>query len=146
MTKDLLRILYSSKSHIPLSESDITALLQQSRKYNQSHNIKGILCYSATDFLQVLEGPETVVLKLYQHILHDPRHHDCKLINICLSPRYIFADWSMGYINMLPGDMRRLRQELPEKLSNDNTDQFALQLKNYLTPSSRTHADDIVFI
>lgn len=114
MTKSLLRLLYSSKTHNRLSETDLTQLLHQSRKNNQIIQINGILCYSHSDFIQVLEGPEAAVIKLYQKILDDDRHHDCQLINICLSTKYIFNNWSMGYIDISHGDMRRLRQELPE--------------------------------
>ncbi|WP_292744359.1 hypothetical protein, partial [Methylophaga sp. UBA3595] len=82
---------------------------------------------------------------LYKRILDDERHHDCKLINICLSNKYIFNNWAMGYIDISQGDMRRLRQELPEKLSNDNADNFAYQLKHYLNnPIKKT--DQTIFI
>lgn len=146
MTKSLLRILYSSKTHNRLSESDLTKLLHQSRENNQRIKIHGILCYNHSDFIQVLEGPETAVIKLYQKILDDDRHHDCKLLNICLSNKYIFNNWSMGYIDISHGDMRRLRQELPEKLSNDNADKFAYQLKNYLNNPSQKNDEQTTFI
>lgn len=145
MTKSLLRILYTSETHNRLSDVDLTKLLQQSRKNNQRIQIHGILCYNHSDFIQVLEGPETAVISLYKRILDDERHHDCKLINICLSNKYIFNNWAMGYIDISQGDMRRLRQELPEKLSNDNADKFAYQLKHYLNnPIKKT--DQTIFI
>ena len=144
MTRSLLRILYSSKSPNRLSDTDLTKLLSQSRKNNQLVNVNGILCYSQTDFIQVLEGPENAVINLYQKILTDDRHHECKLLNICLSNKYIFKNWSMGYIDISPGDMRLLRAELPEKLSNDNADKFAYQLKTYLNkPSPKNPAHNI---
>lgn len=146
MTKNILRILYSSKTHDRLSETDLTKLLHQSRENNQRTEIHGILCYNHSDFIQVLEGPETTVIKLYQKILNDDRHHDCKLINICLSNKYIFNSWSMGYIDISHGDMRRLREELPEKLSNDNADKFAYQLKSYLNKPSPKNAEQTIFI
>lgn len=146
LTRSLLRILYSSKTHDRLPENDLTKLLSQSRKNNQLVNVNGILCYSHTDFIQVLEGPENVVLSLYQKILTDERHHECKLLNICLSNKYIFNNWSMGYIDISPGDMQTLRQELPEKLSNDNADKFAYQLKTYLNKQSRKKPENIIFI
>tara|TARA_R100001591_G_scaffold19739_1_gene27457 strand:+ start:128778 stop:129218 length:441 start_codon:yes stop_codon:yes gene_type:complete len=146
LTKSLLRILYSSKTHQRLSEIDLTKLLQQSRQNNWQIQIHGILCYNHSDFIQVLEGPETAVIKLYQKILDDDRHYDCKLINICLSNKYIFNDWSMGYIDISQGNMRRLRQELPEKLSSDNADKFAFQLKHYLNSPSQKNADQTLFI
>lgn len=146
MTKNLLRILYSSKTHNRLSETDLTKLLHQSRENNLRTHIKGILCYNHSDFIQVLEGPETAVIKLYQKILDDDRHHDCELINICLSSKYIFNSWSMGYIDISYGDMRRLREELPEKLSNDNADKFAYQLKSYLNNTPQKKTDQTIFI
>ncbi len=145
MSKSLLRILYTSKTHNRLSDVDLTRLLHQSRENNQRIQIHGILCYNHFDFIQVLEGPETAVITLYKKILDDERHYDCKLINICLSNKYIFNNWAMGYIDISQGDMRRLRQELPEKLSNDNADKFAYQLKHYLNnPIKKT--DQTIFI
>lgn len=145
MSKSLLRILYTSKTHNRLSDVDLTRLLHQSRENNQRIQIHGILCYNHFDFIQVLEGPETAVITLYKKILDDERHYDCKLINICLSNKYIFNNWAMGYIDISQGDMRRLRQELPEKLSNDNADKFAYQLKHYLNnPMKKT--DQTIFI
>lgn len=146
MTRSLLRILYSSKTFGHLSETNIAKLLSQSRNNNQLVNVKGILCYSQTDFIQVLEGPENAVLNLYQKILADERHHECQLLNICLSRRYIFKNWSMGYIDISPGDMRLLRAELPEKLSNDNADKFVSQLKTYLNKPSRKPPEHTIFI
>ena len=145
MSKSLLRILYTSKTHNRFSDVDLTRLLHQSRENNQRIQIHGILCYNHFDFIQVLEGPETAVITLYKKILDDERHYDCKLINICLSNKYIFNNWAMGYIDISQGDMRRLRQELPEKLSNDNADKFAYQLKHYLNnPMKKT--DQTIFI
>jgi hypothetical protein len=145
LSKSLLRILYTSKTHNRLSDVDLTRLLHQSRENNQRIQIHGILCYNHFDFIQVLEGPETAVITLYKKILDDERHYDCKLINICLSNKYIFNNWAMGYIDISQGDMRRLRQELPEKLSNDNADKFAYQLKHYLNnPIKKT--DQTIFI
>jgi anthranilate/para-aminobenzoate synthase component II len=118
----------------------------QSRENNQRIHVKGILCYNHTDFIQVLEGPETSVINLYQKILADERHHECKLLNICLSNKYIFNNWSMGYIDISHGDMRLLRTELPEKLSNDNADKFAYQLKSYLNKSSQKNTEQTIFI
>ncbi|MDO8826377.1 MAG: BLUF domain-containing protein [Methylophaga sp.] len=146
MTRSLLRILYSSKTHARLSETDLTKLLLQSRENNQRVNVNGILCYNHTDFIQVLEGPENTVINLYQKILKDDRHHECKLINISLSNKYIFKNWSMGYIDISHGDMRLLREELPEKLSNDNADIFAYQLKTYLNKSPQKSTEQIIYI
>jgi hypothetical protein len=146
LTRSLLRILYSSKTHDRLSETDLTKLLLQSRENNLRVNVNGILCYNHTDFIQVLEGPENTVINLYQKILNDDRHHECKLINISLSNKYIFKNWSMGYIDISHGDMRLLREELPEKLSNDNAEIFAYQLKTYLNKSSQKSTEQIIYI
>lgn len=146
LNRSVLRVLYSSKTHDRLAESDLTKLLLQSRENNNRLNVNGILCYNYTDFIQVLEGPEKAVIDLYQKILNDERHHQCKLLNICLSNKYIFNNWSMGYIDISHGDMRLLREELPEKLSNDNADKFAYQLKTYLNKTSQKTSEDTIFI
>lgn len=146
MNKRLLRILYTSKTYNRLSKADLSKLLQQCRDNNDHINIKGILCYTGNDFIQVIEGPEEATIRLYHKILNDDRHYDCKLINISLSSSYIFNSWSMGYLDISHGDMQLLRQELPEKLSNDNAEIFAYQLRNYLNTTPQQNTAETIFI
>ncbi len=51
-------VLYRSRAAHPLTPAQLTDLLEESRAYNEQHQLTGLLCYSNTGhFVQVLEGP-----------------------------------------------------------------------------------------
>ena len=51
-------------------------------------------------FLQVLEGEKEDVLKLYDIIKKDKRHHDLVLVTEGVSLKRMFDNWKMGYRDM----------------------------------------------
>lgn len=74
-------LLYRSRALTPLSESQLTTLVEQSRAYNEKHRITGLLCYSQGHFVQVLEGSATDVHALYARIRQDKRHHQVQTLS-----------------------------------------------------------------
>ena len=74
----LVRLLYASRAVDPSSEA-IDAILVQSRQYNPTCGITGILCYGGGIFLQAIEGGRMPVSELYGHIQKDARHKDGRL-------------------------------------------------------------------
>lgn len=48
--------------------------------------------------MQVLEGPQQAVLRMYVKILDDPRHGNSQIIHITSIDKRIFEGWSMGSI------------------------------------------------
>ncbi len=95
----LVRLLYASRavnSHI----DSIEDILSQSRQYNPSCGITGILCYGGGIFLQAIEGGRNAVSELYSHIQKDPRHKDVVLLHYEEITERRFGGWSMGQVNM----------------------------------------------
>lgn len=133
---NILRLLYTSQPRIDLTQAEVEQILLQSRDNNLQSKVTGILCYSKRDFLQVLEGPEKNLLKLYAKIVDDSRHQQCKLISIDLTEKRIFERWSMGYITVPEGKMQQLRLEMPAKINHDNTDKFVLHLRSFLNKTA----------
>jgi hypothetical protein len=76
----LVRLLYASRAIDPSSEA-IEAILTQSRQYNPTSGITGILCYGGGIFLQAIEGGRMPVSELYGHIQKDVRHKDVVLLH-----------------------------------------------------------------
>lgn len=97
MTK-LLRVLYLSRANEVMDEDAVRDLLDISRSNNEKLEITGVLCAGRKDFIQVLEGPEPEVIRLYAKILDDPRHTDCTLLSISPVEARMFDKWSMAYI------------------------------------------------
>lgn len=97
---NLIQLIYASSAWQLLSEDEILNILEVSRKNNAERNITGVLLYKGGNFLQVLEGDEEAVSRLYQTIERDQRHKGV----IVLAKRKIaereFPDWSMGFVNL----------------------------------------------
>jgi hypothetical protein len=95
----LVRLLYASRAVDPACNS-IDEILSQSRQYNPTCGITGILCYGGGIFLQAIEGGRMAVSELYGHIQKDPRHKDVVLLHYEEITERRFGGWTMGQVNM----------------------------------------------
>ena len=95
----LVRLLYASRA-IDSRPEAIEAILTQSRHYNPSCGITGILCYGGGIFLQAIEGGRMAVSELYGHIQKDVRHKDVVLLHYEEVSERRFGGWTMGQVNM----------------------------------------------
>jgi Sensors of blue-light using FAD len=96
----LVRLLYASRA-LDTSPDAINAILAQSRQYNPTCGITGILCYGGGIFLQAIEGGRMPVSELYGHIQRDPRHKDVALLHYEEISERRFGGWTMGQVNLL---------------------------------------------
>jgi hypothetical protein len=95
----LVRLLYASRA-IDARPEAIEAILTQSRHYNPTCGITGILCYGGGIFLQAIEGGRMAVSDLYGHIQKDVRHKDVVLLHYEEITERRFGGWTMGQVNM----------------------------------------------
>jgi Sensors of blue-light using FAD len=95
----LVRLLYASRAIDPSADA-IEAILAQSRQYNPTSGITGILCYGGGIFLQAIEGGRMPVSELYGHIQRDARHKDVVLLHYEEISERRFGGWTMGQVNM----------------------------------------------
>ncbi len=95
----LVRLLYASRA-IDSNPEAIEAILSQSRNYNPTCGITGILCYGGGIFLQAIEGGRMAVSELYGHIQKDSRHKDVVLLHYEEITERRFGGWTMGQVNM----------------------------------------------
>ena len=96
----LVRLLYASRA-LDTSPGAIDAILAQSRQYNPTSGITGILCYGGGIFLQAIEGGRTAISDLYGHIQRDSRHKDVVLLQYEEISERRFSGWTMGQVNIL---------------------------------------------
>ena len=94
----MIRLLYFSQATNVISDEEVQAILQVSRRNNLATGITGVLIHGGGLFMQVLEGPEQSVLKKYVKIIDDRRHTNCQIIHITPTNERIFEGWSMGAI------------------------------------------------
>lgn len=91
-------VLYRSQAVRPFSKAQLTDLLEESRVYNEQHDITGLLCTCEGHFVQLLEGAPPEVERLYATIRRDRRHHQLRTLHQATGPSRHFADWRMALV------------------------------------------------
>ena len=101
----LYTILYVSKARWAFEKEELFILLDQSRVWNDSHNLTGFLAYvegtndhgAQGRFIQILEGTEKEVTDIFANIKVDVRHHHISVIKRGPISKRKFDLWKMGY-------------------------------------------------
>lgn len=105
------RLIYrSTSSDKVIDNADLRALVRKSAEHNGAAGITGLLLLSGDSFLQVLEGPEQAVNRLFGRIVRDKRHRDVRLLSFeQIGPTY-FDHWSMHLVDLF--DLPKAPREL----------------------------------
>lgn len=101
----MIQLIYVSSAKRKMKQGDLLDLLQVSRSNNKRLDVTGVLVYRNGAFLQVLEGQEQAVERLYERICADERHKDVTTLMKEPADRRDFPDWAMGFRGL--GDLRR---------------------------------------
>ncbi|SHK50219.1 BLUF domain-containing protein [Hymenobacter psychrotolerans] len=105
-------IVYLSRAVRPMTDTDLQALLDQSRHDNVRHGITGVLFYSHGNIAQLFEGPAEMVDPLFDRISRDGRHsHVRKLVDTPIAARS-FPTWSMAFHPLEPSGFTALENFL----------------------------------
>lgn len=152
--KPVFYLIYTSIESGLFNNDELKTLLNQCRDFNNQHNITGILLYvkgqqitkSKGRFMQLLEGDERIIRRLFNKIVNDQRHESVVLLQIGKYKRRCFTDWSMGFeqadgelyqslsghfdLNDIVAKCDKLgASDVPlqflQKLSSNNNEQFA---------------------
>ena len=81
------RLIYTSHATAPPTGEALAALLRQSRQWNETHGIIGVLFYGFEQFVQVLEGSAADLDTLYGRLMLDTRHHSMIQLSYKRTPR-----------------------------------------------------------
>lgn len=92
----LFQLVYESTEARSMTEADLRALLRKARAKNDKLGVTGLLLYAQGRFLQVLEGPESAVRRLYATIQEDPRHINVETLLTTPTDERTFPNWEMG--------------------------------------------------
>jgi hypothetical protein len=95
----LVRLLYASRA-VDTQPSMIESILAQSRQFNPSSGITGILVFGGGIFLQAIEGGREAVSDLYGHIQKDARHKNVVLLHYEEIEARKFGGWTMGQVDL----------------------------------------------
>lgn len=91
-----------------MQQEELLTLLKDSRSWNETHGITGMLLYIRAEiqnvnqgkFIQVLEGPEGEIRSIFEKIRIDNRHHHLIVLNEANAKKRNFATWTMGFAAM----------------------------------------------
>lgn len=81
----------------PMTQSQLTALLDGARHFNAGVGVTGVLFHHAGRFFQYFEGPVHAVSDVHARILRSTRHHSLAfLLDAPIASRQ-FPSWYMGF-------------------------------------------------
>ena len=76
----MFKLAYVSVATRTLSSVDLQNILETAITSNRDADITGILLFNGTNFMQVLEGPQEEVEKIFAKICDDDRHRNVVVI------------------------------------------------------------------
>ena len=91
------QLLYRSDQAYEMEAADMVKLLFDARAFNRDHGITGLLLLHAGKFMQLLEGQQQDVQRLYRRIAEDARHRNVTVEVNAPADQRLFPDWNMGY-------------------------------------------------
>ena len=103
-------LVYISFAPGGLEESELSEILEVSRRKNQERNITGLLLYAEGNIIQILEGDQEKVEALYENISKDERHERITRLFAMHSESRMFSEWSMAYQRM---SLSMIKEMLP---------------------------------
>ncbi|WP_300376460.1 BLUF domain-containing protein [Henriciella sp.] len=71
----MYRLAYVSTAAKSVSATDLQDILESAIRNNTKIGVTGTIIYNGASFLQILEGPQDKVEKIYAHICTDNRHN-----------------------------------------------------------------------
>ena len=92
----LSQLVYVSNRKPNCTPAEIENILNSCKKNNPPLNITGVLLYSDTKFIQLVEGEAKVIMDLYDKIKKDDRHSNPMMISYNPIKEKSFPSWHMG--------------------------------------------------
>ncbi|MGV9010012.1 BLUF domain-containing protein [Brevundimonas sp.] len=103
MTQPLVSLAYKSRSTAPVIDpKTLASILVVAQRNNVDNHLTGALAYGDGHFIQVLEGPEDLLLKTMERIRVDVRHKRLDVIGPSPIGRRMFPDWCMALLSVEP--------------------------------------------
>ncbi len=101
----LSQLVYVSNRKPTCKQEEIDKILNSCKKNNPSLNITGVLLYSDTKFIQLVEGDAKVIMDLYDKIKKDTRHSNPMMISYNAIAVKSFPNWHMGTKKIANGEV-----------------------------------------
>ena len=99
----LYSLTYVSSATMSFSQEQLKALLDVCIANNRRDGITGILLYKDGNFMQVMEGPQDVLLRTLARMENDTRHSGIIVLLQGHQRDRQFPDWSLAYRDLGDG-------------------------------------------
>lgn len=93
-------VVYLSSATDDFDPRTLDQIAQVASVNNKPLNITGMLLYSGTHFLQVLEGQEQILQFMIERIEQDDRHTNLEVILDVPIQKRNFSEWYMGALDV----------------------------------------------
>ena len=110
----LSQLVYVSKRNPNCTEEEIEKILASCKKNNPPLQITGVLLYSDTKFIQMVEGDAKVITGLYDKIKLDNRHSNAMMISYGPISEKSFPSWHMG-ARKIVGSQVDFKTDIPKE-------------------------------
>jgi hypothetical protein len=101
----LSQLVYVSNRKSTCTQSEIDKILASCKKNNPALDITGVLLFSDTKFIQLVEGEAKIIMDLYDKIKKDPRHSNPMMISYNPISEKTFPSWHMASKNILKNEV-----------------------------------------
>lgn len=128
----MIRLLYTSNASPTVTDDQVQSILVWSREHNPANGITGVLIHGGGMFMQVLEGPEEMVLRQYVKILDDRRHSDVRILHISPANVRIFDKWSMGHITSDPLQFQQIAEIRAQRLEVVQSQTYTTTMREFV--------------
>jgi hypothetical protein len=91
------QLIYTSRPLVDVTEAMLVELLDAAQKKNAELGVSGLLAFHEGKFVQLLEGQQGNVQRLFASIQKDPRHTDLKIELDTETPLRAVPTWNMGF-------------------------------------------------
>lgn len=108
----MYELVYCSSARPDLNLESISAILETSIENNSKNDITGCLLYYNQEFIQILEGEEKTIRRLFSKIENDERHSGVILLAEGEKSERDFRTWSMAYHTLSEEEVERFNREV----------------------------------
>ena len=106
------QVAYISQATGTFTESELSELVEVSRRNNKKHGITGAMLYLENAFIQVIEGEDAAIGQLLEKLCTDTRHQNIAVLSDKLAQARNFQNWSMGIVKAAEADRPQVLEEL----------------------------------
>ena len=94
---NLTQLIYVSKATQLMGMLFLTRILDSSVRWNETHELTGVLFYDNGHFCQLLEGDKYEILNVWERISYDKRYLILRRLELSSIEKRSYPDWKLRF-------------------------------------------------